>query len=404
MSSCSHPRDPAALFSMAAGALGRQRDLFAQQIRAGLASDGQTVAAHPAWLPRPQAGLTGRALVVDIGGTNVRAALVELRGDGGLELVAGPLTAPVPGVGDPSVTREAFFDAQAALVAQLEPEQGLPLGYCFSYPARVLASGDAELVRWTKDIRVAGVEGQAVGALLREALERAGIQIGALRVLNDTVAALLAGAMQPAAAAFDHGIGLVVGTGSNMAAFFPPSAENKLPQAADGASMAVNLESGNMQLAELTGWDLELDMASDNPGRQAFEKAVSGRYLPRLYVLAAGDPEVCDPEDGAGALVRLRREGSPELASLAAGVLDRSADLVACGLAAVLDCLPPGRCQVAAEGGLFWKAPGYAERVRATLAALLDSEERVEIVHIDDANLAGAAAAALGPGWTQAAR
>jgi hexokinase len=404
MSSCSHPRDPAALFSMAAGALGRQRDLFAEQIREGLAADGQTVAGHPAWLPRPRAGLSGRALVVDIGGTHVRAALVRLRGDGGLELVAGPLSAPVPGVGDPSVTREAFFDAQAALVAQLEPEQGLPLGYCFSYPARVLPSGDAELVRWTKDIRVAGVQGRAVGSLLRQALERAGIRIGAVRVLNDTVAALLAGAMQPGAADFAHGIGLVVGTGSNMAAFFPPGADNKLPENEGGVSMAVNLESGNLQLAELTGWDLELDVASDNPGRQAFEKAVSGRYLPRLFVLAAGDPSACDPDQGAGALVALREQGPAELATLAAAVLDRSADLVACGLAAVLDCLPPGRCQVAAEGGLFWKAPGYADRVRSTLGALLGSDDRVLIVHIDDANLAGAAAAALGPGWAPGAR
>ena len=164
--------------------------------------------------------------------------------------------------------------------------------------------------------------------------------------------------------------------------------------------MAVNLESGNLQLAELTGWDLTLDMASDNPTLQAFEKAVSGRYLPRLFLIAADDPHACDPDEGAGALVRLREQGPPELAELAAGVLDRSADLVACGLAAVLDCLPPGRCHVAAEGGLFWGAPGYAQRVRTTLVELLGGDDRVHITHIPDANLAGAAAAALGPGWT----
>jgi hexokinase len=335
---------------------------------------------------------------VDIGGTNVRAALVELEASGGLRVLAGPLTGPVPGVGDPSVTREAFFDVQARLVAALEPPPGLPLGYCFSYPARVDPTGDAVLVHWTKDIRVAGVQGQRVGALLREALLRHGVEIGALRVLNDTVAALLAGAMQPDSSACDNGIGLVVGTGTNMAAFFPGERLGKLPAASAAPSMAVNLESGNLDLADLCCWDLELDMASDNPGRQALEKAVSGRYLPRLFLHAVGDPLRIDAEQGAGTLVALRSSDDP-MAGLAGAILDRSAQLVACGLAAVLDCLPAGRCLVAAEGALFWRAPGYAALVSATLAELLGDPERVVLASIPDANLAGAAAAALGPGW-----
>ena len=394
--SCDHPRSLAELFSLDAHALARLRASFGQQILEGLAHEGRAVAGIPAWLPQPSAQVSGQALVVDIGGTNVRAALVELEPGGALRILAGPLTAAVPGVGDPTVSAAAFFDAQARLVAQLGPPEGLPLGYCFSYPARVLPCGDAVLVRWTKDIRVPDVAGQQVGALLREALVRQGIHIGALRVLNDTVAALLAGTMGAGDA--DHGIGLVVGTGSNMAAFFPRALLGKLALE-PGPAMAVNLESGNLGLVDLTGWDLELDMASDNPGLQAFEKAVSGRYLPRLYAFASDDPGSGDPEEGAGSLVRLRASGPSEQAALAAGILDRSADLVACGLAAVLDVLPPGRCVVAAEGGLFRKAPGYADRVRATLAGLGAGAEQVSIVGIEDANLAGAAAAALGPAW-----
>ena len=396
---CGHQGSPAALFQLPPIALERLREGFARQIRAGFAQDGLTVAALPAWLPLPAPGLRGRALVVDIGGTNVRAALVELGSE--LSVVAGPLTAPVIGVGDASVGAEAFFDVQAELVRRLDPEPGLPLGYCFSYPARVQACGDAELLRWTKDIRVAGVVGQRVGALLRQALERRGVLVGSLRVLNDTVAALLAAAMQPDAGDFEHFVGLVVGTGSNMATFVPRVQLSKLPGRASAAPMAVNLESGNMEPVESIGWDLELDASSDNPGRQAFEKAVSGRYLPRLFAIAAGDPSAADPEIGAGELVRIRQDGPPDRAALAAGVLDRSAVMVACGLAAVLDCLPPGRCLVAAEGGLFWGAPGYAERVEVALAELPGGAVRLSLRSIADANLAGAAAAALGPGWQQ---
>jgi hexokinase len=399
MSCTTHAREPSGLFTLSPAALERLRAGFAEQIRDGLGREGGSIAALPAWLPRPAAGLGGRALVVDIGGTNMRAALVELGSDG-LRVLAGPHTAPVPGVGDPGVSAEALFDAQACLVARLEPPADLPLGYCFSYPARVLPCGDAELIHWTKDIRVPGVEGERVGALLRAALERAGVSVGPLRVLNDTVAALLAGAMLPEAAGCEHSLGLVVGTGTNMACFVPGDRLVKLPALAKAPAMAVNLESGNLALVDQTGWDLELDMASDNPGLQAMEKAVSGRYLPRLFLLAAGDPEACDPERGAGELVALREGGGPT-ATLAGAVLDRSASLVACGLAAVLDCLPPGRCLVAAEGGLFHKAPGYAQRVERELAALLGSGEQVRFARIPDANLAGAAAAALGPGWTE---
>ncbi|MFH1468188.1 MAG: hypothetical protein ABIO70_27625 [Pseudomonadota bacterium] len=391
---CSTSRSPAPLFALGPGALGRLSADFALQIREGLARGGARVAGLPAWLPRPAPDIEGAAVVVDLGGTHARAALVALCAEGGLHLLAGPVTAPVPGVGDPSVSREAFFDAQAALVAALDPPAGLPLGYCFSFPAAVEPDGDARLLRWTKDIRIAGVEGERVGALLVAALRRRGLVPGPVWVLNDTVAALLAGARR-ATRDHAHVIGLVVGTGTNMASFFPRASLPKL--AGEGPDMAVNLESGNLDPCETTLWDMEIDEASDNPGRQGFEKAVSGRYLPRLLAQVLGDPSRCDPSEGAGALVRLR-VGEGEVAETAGAILDRSADLVACGLAALLEVLGPGRALVAAEGGLFWKAGGYPERVGATLAALLGDAGRVHIARIDDANLEGAAVAALAAG------
>ncbi len=398
---CPHSRNRplAPLFELSPHALARQREGFVRQLRRGLARDGQRIAALPAWLPRPTPGLAGLAVVVDIGGTNVRAALLSLRADGGHELLAAPETAMVPGVGDSSVSREVLFDTQAELVARLSPPAGIPLGYCFSYPARVLPEGDAVLLRWTKDIRVGGVEGERVGALLRTALERRGVQVGGIRVLNDTVAALLAGAGADPDGRFEHAVGLVVGTGSNMASYLPAASIGKLSLGGSGGSMAVNLESGNLELCELTGWDLQLDAASDNPGSQGFEKAVSGRYLPRLLTLATEGMAPLDSALAAGALVALRDQDHPRYGELAGAILDRSSDLVACGLAALLDCLGPGRCQVVAEGGLFWNAPNFRARVEATLAALLGDSERVRIARIADANLVGAAVAALGPLW-----
>ncbi len=390
------PRSPAPLFQLDPAALVQLRDSFRASIALGLAYDGQRVAALPAWLPVPAAGLCGQALVVDLGGTNMRAAWVQLRAGGELRLLAGPTTAPVPAVGHPSLPADAFFDAQARLVAQLHPPPGLPVGYCFSFPAQVQPDGDALLLRWTKDIQVPGVQGQPVGHLLAAALQRCGVQIGSVRVLNDTVCALLAGAARKPTSAV---IGLIVGTGTNMAAFFDGRRLQKLPGSAASA-MAVNLESGNLELSHLTGWDLQIDATSSNPGLQGLEKAVSGRYLPQLLRAAAPTDLPPDLPPGAAALVQLRSCGPPEQAALAAAILDRSADLVACGLAAVTDLLPAGAVQVAAEGGLFWNAPGYAQRVRASLDSLLDQPGRVSLLRLHQANLLGAAAAALGPTWS----
>ena len=67
------------------------------------------------------------------------------------------------------------------------------------------------------------------GALLRDALRRLGKEARAIPVLNDTVASLLAGAAL--APEFARPIGVIVGTGTNMAGFFPVGAIAKLARA-----------------------------------------------------------------------------------------------------------------------------------------------------------------------------
>ena len=54
------------------------REAFTQAIAEGLSRDGQLIAAFPAYLAPPSAGLHGRARVVDWGGTNLRGARVDL--------------------------------------------------------------------------------------------------------------------------------------------------------------------------------------------------------------------------------------------------------------------------------------------------------------------------------------
>lgn len=331
----------------------------------GLVREGAEIACLPAWLPRPDVGRTGEAPVLDCGGTWMRAARVRLTTAGGT-VIDGPAEAPLP-TGD----AEEFFDAQADLLGPFR-RPGEPVGYCFSYPAVVSPDRDAVLVRWTKGIDIPGVEGQPVGSLLARALAN-GAEAGRVTVVNDTVAALMAATSLPEARDVPMIVGLVVGTGTNMASFFPRTTVGKLPRGP--GEIAINLESGNLTPGCLGEVDDRLDAATRRPGRQRFEKAVSGAYVERLLDLAAADD----------------RE------SVRQAILDRSADLVAAGLAGLLEVLSGRSALVLAEGGVIRRAEGYADRVVATLGRILAPGIRVRMRHLDHANLIGAAAAALSP-------
>jgi hexokinase len=300
----------------------------------------------------------------------------------------------------PPVEADAFFELQAELLAQLIDRPGFPLGYCFSYPAESDATFDARLLRWTKGIEVPGVVGQPVGARLRAALERRGLSPGGVVVLNDTVACLMGAALQSDGPA-RRAIGLIAGTGTNMAGFFDARWAPKLAE--PGLPMALNLESGNFCPPGeiLTAADDAID-SRERPGAQRFEKAASGHYLPYLLqeLLRTEGEAVAgvavDPEQGCAPLVALAEDGrAPKRArELVQALFRRSADLVAVGLAALLDHYPPGQVSIVAEGSLFWRTPGYASRVKQTLNMLVGSE-RCVVAGCEHVNLVGAASAAV---------
>jgi len=372
-------------------------DAMAARVEEGLAAEEQELRCLPAWLARPAPDLAGEALALDAGGTNLRAARVRV-GPDVTAFVAGPVGGPLPTGRDAEIDAAAFFDPQAAAIREVGGEL-LPLGYCFSYPAAVGPDRDAKLLRWTKEVRVEGVVGQPVGALLRDALVRCGAPPAGVVVLNDTVASLMAAATLPEARDAEGLIGLIVGTGTNMATFF---GGDRLTKVAAGRGvpdpMAVNLESGNFAPSCLTETDDRLDAASETPDTQRFEKAVSGVYLGKI--LAAEIPGLEAVAARGAAAVTALRDGPtapPLVRDLAGALLDRSADLVAAGLGGLARLLVPhgGALLLQAEGGLFWGAAGYADRVEATLAGLLDDGTTVTIRSMKNANLIGAAVAAL---------
>ncbi len=64
------------------------------------------------------------------------------------------------------------------------------------------------------------MEGEAIGKpLLTYMNEKCNHNFTAIKVVNDTITSLFAGLLNPG---FDAYIGIIVGTGTNMASFFPP--------------------------------------------------------------------------------------------------------------------------------------------------------------------------------------
>jgi hexokinase len=300
-----------------------------------------------------------------------------------------------------------YLDTQSKALASLKFNKQCPLGYCFSYPAESTRDGDARLIKWTKEINVPGVEGEKVGDMLLKHLKQNNKRIKCSRVvvINDTVASLIAGLVRPEVDAY---IGLIVGTGTNMATFIDADRIPKLDNYIIKGMLPINLESGNFNPAYLTQWDEMVDKASQDIGEHRFEKAVSGAYLGDVFKAVYPESNF-NSKTGAQGIAELlsKSERHDEYSFTASQIYDRSAKLVAASLAGLIKLLNSKKAvktvRIVAEGSLFWGTikgqNRYLSMTRSTLRSLLNElqlkEVSFEFENIKNANLIGSAIAAL---------
>jgi hexokinase len=313
--------------------------------------------------------------------------------------------------------RDELYAQMASLIGSLNLEGVSSIGYCFSYPCESTLDGDARLLYWTKGVTVRGLIGELVGKTLMEYLNKnlKGCNFSSIKVINDTVASLFAGLTDKDAQAH---IGLIVGTGTNMAPFYPSGKIKKLnPDYTQKGLIPINLESGNFYPPFLTVIDDKIDKYSDNQGGQRFEKAISGMYLGRIIEYLFSCDEFEDKFD-AEKLTRIM--SYPDMykdkyVQAARQVYERSAKLVAASLAGlIVDIIesydkPVKKIRLTAEGSLFWsedqkglknvKFRSYKCLVLDELYALLRlfgyDDITVRVEKTPDANLTGSAIAAL---------
>ncbi len=260
---------------------------FRYDLRKGLKDPAESsLRMLKSYVGLPDGNETGEYLALDFGGTNVRVLRIRLEGNGKFEVlkkVAKPLK--VVGVYDfigEGSTAEQMFDFIAGLVDEAvdgNHETKYFLGHTFSFPSEQSDLYNAKLIIWTKEFATAGVEGKVVNDLLKEALERQGLNnVEPTAVINDTVAVLLAAAYkQP-----DVYIGSIYATGHNTCYLEPYADSAEEP-------MILNLESGGFSKLIPNRFDREFDKNSEKPGEQRLEKMVSGRYMGEIFGMALAE-------------------------------------------------------------------------------------------------------------------
>ncbi len=406
---------------------------FAAAMEDGLNNKPSPLQMLPSFIGKPDGSEAGVFMALDFGGTNVRVAEVQLYGKGRTainRIHKVSLRSEAAGydyTGADTHVRKlfSFIARQVAVIADNDERK---LGHSFSYASRQTAIGRAEFLGWSKEIKVAGVEGQDINKLLQEELIKQNIlTVHPVAVLNDTTATLLAAAYESQEA----DMGSVCGTGHNTCYY------EAQPHHGDSFRvMGYNAESGGFDRLPFSHFDELLDSDSEYPGKQRLEKMVAGRYLGELTrrILWSGRGkcgmqflEECpalQQVDGLSAidLAVFTGDGTAELDHIGAWiskkmpgktvnlaeryfikavaelVVGRSATLIAASYAGFLLRLDPQRQRrhvIGINGSLYEKMPGFAAGIQAALETHSGwSADKLSFAVVNEAPLVGAAIAA----------
>ncbi|XP_004460065.2 hexokinase-3 [Dasypus novemcinctus] len=255
----------------------------------GLRGEASSLRMLPTYVrATPDGSERGDFLALDLGGTNFRVLLVRVTA-GGVQITNQVYSIPE------SVAQGSgrqLFDHIVDCIVDFQQKQGLtgqilPLGFTFSFPCRQLGLDQGILLSWTKGFNASDCEGRDVVWLLRDAIgRRQAVELNVVAIVNDTVGTMMScGYEDPRCE-----VGLIVGTGTN--ACYMEELRNVAGVPGDSGHMCINMEWGAFgddgSLSTLsTHFDAKVDQASINPGKQRFEKLISGMYLGEIvrYIL-----------------------------------------------------------------------------------------------------------------------
>jgi len=405
------------------------------KINKGLLNDKEEISCLPTYIDpysEKSRDFVGKILAIDWGGTNLRVAIIEFKEGEEPKVLGGkPLEKRLSEKETAKFTCPAdLHESMAELIVQLKDLRDndfVQIGYCFSYPAESTLDGDAVLERWTKGIDIPDMIGKLVGKPLMKYLndyagiKEKGITFTGIKVINDTVACLISSLKKESGCGQ---IGLIAGTGNNMAAVIQKSKIVKLSNKKyDNKSgyIPVNLESGNLKPytggltgeVYLTEIDKKFDMSlpKEEQQTQLFEKAMAGKYIGKLYKLSFKKDDFDYDYDFDGEDLTNLMNPPQERVVVAREIYERSAQLVAASLVGLTLVLvskeekeePVKKICVAADGSLYWSNKDNKDSYNAKVEKYFKScladcgyhHIELNVRKDENANLIGAAIAAL---------
>lgn len=417
-------------------------EAFKDTLELGLSKHGQVVPMIPTYVfGWPTGKERGSYLAVDLGGTNLRVCLVTLQGEGKFEITQSKYRLTEE---QKQEDGQKLFDfcgecLKSFVDSSIESgtiEKGtlLPLGFTFSYPCSQDKIDHGELIRWTKGFGAPNTEGHNVVAMFRKSLEKHNVPAQVVALTCDTTGTLIASHyVNPATK-----IACIFGTGCNAAYM---ERVGDIPKMAGlnidpEAQIAINCEWGAFDSFEhehlpRSKYDIAIDEQSNKPGEQAFEKLISGRYLGeilRLIICELIDEGVVFlgqntykieiPYSFDTAFLSLMESDQTDELLMAIGIFThffalettlaerqffralarlvgrRAARLSACGIASIVSkmgYLDEG-CAVGADGSLYNKYPGFADRIHEGLQDIFGERGRnVVTYHAEDGSGIGSA-------------
>nr|XP_033803895.1 hexokinase-2 isoform X2 [Geotrypetes seraphini] len=377
----------------------------------------------------------GDFLALDLGGTNFRVLRVKVSNNGLKKVDMEHQIYAIPEDlmrGSGSQLFDHIAECLANFMENLHiKDKKLPLGFTFSFPCHQTKLDESILVCWTKGFKATGVEGKDVVSLLRKAIKKRGdFDIDVVAVVNDTVGTMMTCGYD------DHNceIGLIIGTGTNSC-YMEEMRHIDLVEGDEGR-MCINMEWGAFgddgSLNDIrTEFDCEIDMGSLNPGKQLFEKMISGMYmgeLVRLILVKMAKEELLFAgrvtaellttghfETGFVSAIEQDKEGIQRAHEILTKlglepthedcvathricqiISTRSANLCAAALAAVLQRIKENkgverlRSSVGVDGSVYKKHPHFSKRLHKTVRRLVPDCD-VRFIRSEDGSGKGAA-------------
>jgi hexokinase len=403
---------------------------FLGEMERGLAGKKSTLDMIPTYIEvGAEVPTNKRVIVADAGGTNFRVATVYFD-DNKKPVIENLRLFKMPGSQN-ELSKDEFFKVMAGYFKDVN-DAAKNIGFCFSYAVEILPNKDGRLIRFSKEVKARGVEGQLIGENLNRAMTTTGLAANKhIVLLNDTVATLLAGVGYKNKT-FGSYIGFILGTGTNTC-YVEKNANIKKKKDLDPSkSQIINTESGSLGNCARGKIDAAFDKSTVNPGIHKFEKMISGAYLgpvclrtihkacdEHLFSTAVADTlwripelETKDMNDfmlypyGRNLLANACKNGKNEdtltLYYIADRLTERAAKLTAINLSAMAiksgqGADPSRPICIVAEGTTFYQMKGLKPRTEFYLKQYLENKLGIycEIVGVDNATLIGAAIAGL---------